>query len=169
MCWQVCWQAYGNFPVSCRRRAQRWNRKQRCVLRSAGYWEPIWQKASSSMWERYAEYLPPSYTLSYANKLFLQPCINLLMDHWLFCLQVVHIFSHIHQTYVVHSVCLKDADTHTQTENAQWLTRSALQEAAVSTGVKKVFILFTQSVWSPAVWLRLAAPAAPGEGRQHVS
>ncbi|XP_035509583.1 adenine DNA glycosylase [Morone saxatilis] len=52
--------------------------------------------------------------------------------------EVVHIFSHIHQTYVVHSVCLKDGDTHTQTENAQWLTRSALQEAAVSTGVKKI-------------------------------
>ncbi|XP_037625612.1 adenine DNA glycosylase [Sebastes umbrosus] len=52
--------------------------------------------------------------------------------------EVVHIFSHIHQTYVVHSVCLKDADAQTQTENAQWLTRSALQEAAVSTGVKKI-------------------------------
>uniref|UniRef100_A0A8C9XVH0 Adenine DNA glycosylase n=1 Tax=Sander lucioperca TaxID=283035 RepID=A0A8C9XVH0_SANLU len=52
--------------------------------------------------------------------------------------EVVHIFSHIHQTYVVHSVCLKDTDAQTQTENAQWLTRSALQEAAVSTGVKKI-------------------------------
>ncbi|XP_042337708.1 adenine DNA glycosylase isoform X2 [Plectropomus leopardus] len=52
--------------------------------------------------------------------------------------EVVHIFSHIHQTYVVHRVCLKDADTQTQTENAQWLSRSALQEAAVSTGVKKI-------------------------------
>ncbi|KAM7410104.1 hypothetical protein PAMA_001517 [Pampus argenteus] len=55
--------------------------------------------------------------------------------------EVVHIFSHIHQTYVVHSVCLKDHDTQTQTENAQWLTRSALQEAAVSTGVKKILKL----------------------------
>ncbi|XP_074524023.1 adenine DNA glycosylase [Halichoeres trimaculatus] len=52
--------------------------------------------------------------------------------------EVVHIFSHIHQTYVVHSVCLKDSDAQTQNENAQWLTRSALQEAAVSTGVKKI-------------------------------
>ncbi|KAG7235706.1 hypothetical protein INR49_002336 [Caranx melampygus] len=51
--------------------------------------------------------------------------------------EVVHIFSHIHQTYVVHSVRLKDGDTQAQTENAQWLSRSALQEAAVSTGVKK--------------------------------
>uniref|UniRef100_A0A3B4FHC7 Adenine DNA glycosylase n=1 Tax=Pundamilia nyererei TaxID=303518 RepID=A0A3B4FHC7_9CICH len=52
--------------------------------------------------------------------------------------EVVHIFSHIHQTYVVYSVCLKERDTHTQTENTQWLTRSALQGAAVSTGLKKV-------------------------------
>ncbi|XP_076582204.1 adenine DNA glycosylase [Chaetodon auriga] len=55
--------------------------------------------------------------------------------------EVVHVFSHIHQTYVVHSVCLKDGDAHAQTENAQWLTRSALQEAAVSTGVKKIMKL----------------------------
>ncbi|KAI4828857.1 hypothetical protein KUCAC02_022929 [Chaenocephalus aceratus] len=54
--------------------------------------------------------------------------------------EVVHIFSHIHQTYVVHSVCLKDADTHT--ENARWLSRCALQEAAVSTGVKKIVKLY---------------------------
>lgn len=52
--------------------------------------------------------------------------------------EVVHIFSHIHQTYVVHSVCLQAGDAQTQTENAQWLTKSALQEAAVSTGVKKI-------------------------------
>ncbi|KAM4628747.1 adenine DNA glycosylase [Polymixia lowei] len=58
--------------------------------------------------------------------------------------EVVHIFSHIHQTYVVHSVCLKDcgADRQTQIENTQWLTRPALQEAAVSTGVKKILKLY---------------------------
>lgn len=51
-------------------------------------------------------------------------------------LQVVHVFSHIHQTYVVYTSCVKDAGS--RSENVQWLTRSALQEAAVSTGVKKV-------------------------------
>ncbi|XP_056234938.1 adenine DNA glycosylase [Seriola aureovittata] len=56
--------------------------------------------------------------------------------------EVVHIFSHIHQTYVVHSVRLKDGDTQTQTENAQWLSRSALHEAAVSTGLKKIVKLY---------------------------
>lgn len=47
---------------------------------------------------------------------------------------------------MVHSVRLKDGDTQTQSENAQWLNRSALQEAAVSTGVKKVVIMFTLCV-----------------------
>lgn len=56
-------------------------------------------------------------------------------------LQVVHIFSHIHQTYVVNSLRLTDADARARcSENVQWLTRSALQEAAVSTAVKKVFV-----------------------------
>ncbi|KAM6921607.1 adenine DNA glycosylase [Xenentodon cancila] len=52
--------------------------------------------------------------------------------------EVVHIFSHIHQTYVVYSVHLKSNDTQAQTEKTQWLTRAALQEAAVSTGLKKI-------------------------------
>ncbi|XP_008282129.1 adenine DNA glycosylase [Stegastes partitus] len=50
--------------------------------------------------------------------------------------EVVHVFSHIHQTYVVYSVRLTEGDT--QTENTQWLSRAALQEAAVSTGLKKI-------------------------------
>nr|XP_020462647.1 adenine DNA glycosylase [Monopterus albus] len=56
--------------------------------------------------------------------------------------EVAHVFSHIHQTYVVHSVYLKDGHTQTQPENMQWLTRAALQEAAVSTGVKKIVKLY---------------------------
>ncbi|XP_053286176.1 adenine DNA glycosylase isoform X2 [Pleuronectes platessa] len=55
---------------------------------------------------------------------------------------VVHIFSHIHQTYVVHIVRLKDSGTQTHTENTQWLSGAALQEAAVSTGVKKIVKLY---------------------------
>uniref|UniRef100_A0A3Q2ZHN0 Adenine DNA glycosylase n=1 Tax=Kryptolebias marmoratus TaxID=37003 RepID=A0A3Q2ZHN0_KRYMA len=52
--------------------------------------------------------------------------------------EVVHIFSHIHQTYVVYGLRLTQSDTHTQTDRTQWLHRAALQEAAVSTGLKKV-------------------------------
>ena len=64
--------------------------------------------------------------------------------------QVVHIFSHIHQTYVVYSVCLKDkpATEERLGENLQWLTRPALLEAAVSTGLKKVCLSTTVGVES---------------------
>lgn len=70
-----------------------------------------------------------SWTHCHAHELMIHHC------H----LQVVHIFSHIHQTYIVHTLCLNDAGS--RSENMQWLTRSALQDAAVSTGVKKVSIL----------------------------
>uniref|UniRef100_A0A1A8NHP1 Adenine DNA glycosylase n=1 Tax=Nothobranchius rachovii TaxID=451742 RepID=A0A1A8NHP1_9TELE len=56
--------------------------------------------------------------------------------------EVVHIFSHIHQTYVVYSLCLKEQDTQTHTGKTQWLDRAALQGAAVSTGLKKILKLF---------------------------
>ncbi|KAM9831383.1 adenine DNA glycosylase [Neosynchiropus ocellatus] len=55
--------------------------------------------------------------------------------------EVVHIFSHIHQTYVVYSLRLKDGEIQTERGNTQWLSRSALQGAAVSTGVKKIMNL----------------------------
>lgn len=86
------------------------------------------------------------------------PSVTMLLTGWInpfcrhvtligrCCLQVVHIFSHIHQTYVVHRMRLKDGDIQAQSENAQWLSRSALQEAAVSTGVKKVCVVFPELV-----------------------
>ncbi|MEQ2273689.1 hypothetical protein XENORESO_007540 [Xenotaenia resolanae] len=71
----------------------------------------------------------------------LKTCLN---EHLLqYVGEVVHIFSHIHQTYVVYNLCLKERDvTQTQTEKQQWVTRSALQETAVSTGLKKIVTLF---------------------------
>ncbi|XP_041913639.1 adenine DNA glycosylase [Alosa sapidissima] len=55
--------------------------------------------------------------------------------------EVVHIFSHIHQTYVVYSmVC--PAHKNEEKPTIRWITRSALQEAAVSTGVKKIMKLY---------------------------
>ncbi|KAM9796152.1 adenine DNA glycosylase isoform 1-T1 [Syngnathus typhle] len=52
--------------------------------------------------------------------------------------EVPHIFSHIHQTYVVHTLHLGDAEAPLRTGDVRWISRSALQEAAVSTGVKKI-------------------------------
>ncbi|XP_056132329.1 adenine DNA glycosylase isoform X2 [Lampris incognitus] len=54
--------------------------------------------------------------------------------------EVVHIFSHIHQTYVVYGVSLKDG--RSRGETARWLSGPSLQEAAVSTGVKKILKLY---------------------------
>ncbi|KAK7889694.1 hypothetical protein WMY93_025254 [Mugilogobius chulae] len=62
--------------------------------------------------------------------------------HIQFVGEVVHIFSHIHQTYVVYSVCINKQSSDGLGENAQWLSRSALLEAAVSTGVKKILKLY---------------------------
>lgn len=55
---------------------------------------------------------------------------------------MVHIFSHIHQTYIVFSVRVSDCSDREQKQKTCWLTKSALQEAAVSTGVKKVECVF---------------------------
>lgn len=52
--------------------------------------------------------------------------------------QVVHVFSHIHQTYVVYAARLSQSGAGAPAENTRWLSRSALQDAAVSTGLKKV-------------------------------
>lgn len=52
--------------------------------------------------------------------------------------QVVHIFSHIHQTYIVFSVRVSDWSDGEREQKTCWLSKSALHEAAVSTGVKKV-------------------------------
>lgn len=56
--------------------------------------------------------------------------------------QVVHIFSHIHQTYIVFSARVSDWSEGDKEQKTCWLTKSALKEAAVSTGVKKVVCIF---------------------------
>ncbi len=60
----------------------------------------------------------------------------------MFSCQVVHIFSHIHQTYIVFSVRVSDWSEGEQEQKTCWLTKSVLKEAAVSTGVKKVVYIF---------------------------
>lgn len=73
---------------------------------------------------------------------FLLQCTHLIFIN-VFCVlcQVVHIFSHIHQTYIVFSVRVSDWSDRKQEQKTCWLSKSALHEAAVSTGVKKVCVL----------------------------
>uniref|UniRef100_W5M4U4 Adenine DNA glycosylase n=1 Tax=Lepisosteus oculatus TaxID=7918 RepID=W5M4U4_LEPOC len=61
--------------------------------------------------------------------------------------EVVHVFSHIHQTYVVYSGRLPDPQGSSpaggqEDSRARWLTETAFQEAAVSAGMKKVMKLY---------------------------
>ncbi|XP_052777935.1 adenine DNA glycosylase-like [Mya arenaria] len=63
------------------------------------------------------------------------------------CGEVVHIFSHIHQTYDVEGVIAGDSDIQEDTENRdqaryRWVTRQQFSEAAVSTAMRKVFKAF---------------------------
>ncbi|XP_061636450.1 adenine DNA glycosylase isoform X2 [Phyllopteryx taeniolatus] len=57
--------------------------------------------------------------------------------------EVLHVFSHIRQTYVVHTLRVGGGGgggdhARPRTANVRWVSRSALQEAAVSTAVKKI-------------------------------
>ncbi len=54
--------------------------------------------------------------------------------------EVVHVFSHIRQTYVVWVVKLEDYDCDKEDEEERaWLTATELEDAAISTAMKKVW------------------------------
>ncbi|XP_060788743.1 uncharacterized protein LOC132893567 [Neoarius graeffei] len=59
--------------------------------------------------------------------------------------EVVHIFSHIHQTYVVYSASVCECVEGQREQKICWLDQSALQDAAISTGVKKIMKLYYES------------------------
>lgn len=55
-------------------------------------------------------------------------------------LQVVHVFSHIHQTYVVYSLPLDgDVTLDLASSPSRWVTEEEFHASAVSTAMKKVF------------------------------
>lgn len=60
--------------------------------------------------------------------------------------QVVHVFSHIRQTYVVSMVSVAEDCVKVRTERpARWLSKKELDDAALSTAMRKVFRLCGQS------------------------
>ncbi|CAG2206874.1 mutY [Mytilus edulis] len=64
--------------------------------------------------------------------------------------EVVHLFSHIHQTYVIDSITVEEEDVkdHPSTKPLRWVTEEELHESAVSTAMKKVFKAFTDKMVS---------------------
>ncbi|NXK97743.1 MUTYH glycosylase, partial [Formicarius rufipectus] len=53
--------------------------------------------------------------------------------------EVIHIFSHIHQTYVVYSLCLDgDVTLDPSSSPSRWVTEEEFHASAVSTAMKKV-------------------------------
>ncbi|XP_074077673.1 adenine DNA glycosylase isoform X2 [Macrotis lagotis] len=89
--------------------------------------------------------------------------------------EVVHVFSHIRQTYVVYSLTLQEQPQGLPPSGARWVTRAEFQAAAVPTAMKKVLRLFeaqhsgqgklplqvSNSSQDPA-----ASGSGPGPGRQ---
>ena len=54
--------------------------------------------------------------------------------------QVIHIFSHIHQTYVVYSLPLDgDVTLDPALSPSRWVTQNEFHASAVSTAMKKVW------------------------------
>ncbi|CAG2184892.1 mutY [Mytilus edulis] len=57
--------------------------------------------------------------------------------------KVVHLFSHIHQTYIIDSITVEEEDRDTEvtdppsTKPLRWVTEEELHESAVSTAMKK--------------------------------
>ncbi|XP_027694027.1 adenine DNA glycosylase isoform X3 [Vombatus ursinus] len=86
--------------------------------------------------------------------------------------EVVHVFSHIRQTYVVYSLALEEQPQGLLPSGARWVSRAEFQAAAVSTAMKKVLQLFegqpsghrkasSKSPQDPAT-----SGPGPGPGRQ---
>ncbi|XP_015225819.1 PREDICTED: A/G-specific adenine DNA glycosylase isoform X1 [Cyprinodon variegatus] len=144
-----------NFPRKPAKKAPRVERTLTCVVTrpvedgeeyllvqrpDKGLLAGLWEFPSLLQQESNAEVKHRKALCEEVNRI-LRSCLN---EHLLqYVGEVVHIFSHIHQTYVVYSLCLKEKDvTQLQTEKEKWMSGSGLQEAAVSTGLKKILKLF---------------------------
>ncbi|XP_033736619.1 adenine DNA glycosylase-like [Pecten maximus] len=64
--------------------------------------------------------------------------------------EVVHIFSHIHQTYVVQTIIVEGGEVTLEAEQppSRWVSKEEFLECAVSTGMKKVFKAFESALSS---------------------
>ncbi|KAJ6659537.1 hypothetical protein lerEdw1_018772 [Lerista edwardsae] len=65
--------------------------------------------------------------------------------------EVLHIFSHIRQTYLIYFLNLDDGnwDMKVELPASRWVTKTEFQKSAISTAMKKVLKAYEK--WSPAV------------------
>ncbi|XP_021366074.1 adenine DNA glycosylase-like isoform X2 [Mizuhopecten yessoensis] len=86
--------------------------------------------------------------------------------------EVVHIFSHIHQTYVIQSATVKEGEVTLETEQppSRWVTKEEFFECAVSTGMKKVFKAYEASLSSkPGSKKIKKTPSKPDDKQRSIS
>ncbi|OXB78918.1 UNVERIFIED_CONTAM: hypothetical protein H355_013798 [Colinus virginianus] len=141
-----------NFPRKAVRKQPRVERTATCVLERRGRLGApeylIVQRPSSGLLAGLWEF--PSLPL--APGLQEEQQKEVLADHlraWMgrplqaqslcFVGEVVHIFSHIHQTYAVYSLCMDgDVALNTASSPSRWVTEEEFRASAVSTAMKKV-------------------------------
>ncbi|XP_052522590.1 adenine DNA glycosylase isoform X2 [Tympanuchus pallidicinctus] len=141
-----------NFPRKAAKKQPRVERTATCVLERRGHRGApeylIVQRPSSGLLAGLWEF--PSFPLALGLQEEQQK--EVLADHlqaWTrqpvqteslcFVGEVVHIFSHIHQTYVVYSLCLDgDVVLDTASSPSRWVTEEEFRASAVSTAMKKV-------------------------------
>ncbi|XP_048800947.1 adenine DNA glycosylase isoform X8 [Lagopus muta] len=140
-----------NFPRKAAKKQLRVERTATCVLERRGHLGApeylIVQRPSSGLLAGLWEF--PSFPLALGLQEEQQK--EVLADHlqaWTrqpvqteslcFIGEVVHIFSHIHQTYVVYSLCLDgDVVLDTASSPSRWVTEEEFCASAVSTAMKK--------------------------------
>ncbi|XP_068949821.1 adenine DNA glycosylase-like isoform X3 [Petaurus breviceps papuanus] len=169
-----------NFPRQPARKAPREQRAAVCILQQPGSETSrflLVQRPSSGLLAGLWEF--PSVPAEGTESVQRQALVKALRS-WvvgplplksLRCLgEVVHIFSHIRQTYVVYSLALEEPTQGQPPSGARWVSRAEFQAAAVPTAMKKVHQLFegqpsgrrkaSKSPQDPAT-------SGPGPGRQH--
>ncbi|KAF5881004.1 adenine DNA glycosylase-like, partial [Clarias magur] len=145
-----------NFPRKPVKKAPRVERTLVCVLRRDG--EPrylLTQRPSkgllAGMWELPSMLLEEGVSEKKHRDLLsaeVKRIVGSPPESFQYVGEVVHIFSHIHQTYVVYSASVCECLETQREQKICWLDQSALQEAAVSTGVKKIMKLYYESTRS---------------------
>ncbi|XP_072505342.1 adenine DNA glycosylase isoform X2 [Notamacropus eugenii] len=166
-----------NFPRQPARKAPREQRAAVCVLQQLGSETSrflLVQRPSSGLLAGLWEFpsVPAEDTESVQRRTLVKALRTWvggpLALRSLRCLgEVIHVFSHIRQTYVVYNLTLEEQPQGLLPSGARWVTRAEFQAAAVPTAMKKVLRLFEgQPSRRGKASKSPQDPAGPGPGRQ---